>query len=85
MRSLDRPVSVKTVATELANHILDLVVWAEGSREALRCREVFFFVVKNRCIEFCVNTTDGLGAEVTLQTYGRTEPPYGAFYVVKVN
>lgn len=38
--------SVKTVATELANHILDLVVWSEGSREALRCREVFFFVVK---------------------------------------
>lgn len=38
--------SVKTVATELADHILDLVVWSDGSREALRCREVFFFCEK---------------------------------------
>jgi len=42
MRSLHRPVSVKTVATELAEHMLDLVVWSDGSREALMCREVFF-------------------------------------------
>lgn len=42
------------------------------------------FCKKNR-IEICVNTTGGLGADVTLQTYGRTEPPYEAFYVVKEN
>lgn len=42
MRSLHRPVSVKTVATELAEHILDLVVWSHGSREAVMYKEVFF-------------------------------------------
>jgi hypothetical protein len=55
MRSLHRPVSVKTVATELAEHILDLVVWSDGSREALMCREVFFFFEKG-------NENHGLGA-----------------------
>lgn len=34
---------MKTVATELAEHILDLEVWSDGSREALMCRDVFFF------------------------------------------
>jgi hypothetical protein len=32
------------VATELAEHMLDLVVWSDGSREALMCREVFFLM-----------------------------------------
>lgn len=42
MRSLHRPVSVKTLATELAEHMLDLVVWSDGSREALMQRSIFF-------------------------------------------
>jgi hypothetical protein len=36
------------VATDLAEHILDLVVWSDGSREALMCRELFIFFMKNK-------------------------------------
>jgi len=43
MRSLHRPVSVKTVAKKPTEHIiLDLVVRSDGSSEALMRRKTFF-------------------------------------------
>jgi hypothetical protein len=64
----------------------NLSLYAKYKSHLVECHEIDnFFLVKNRYIEICVNTTDVLGADVTLQTCGRTEPPYEAFYVVKEN
>jgi len=58
---------VKTVATELAEHILDLEVWSDGSREALMCRDVFFFFSLKKEMKIMVQGQDLLYIREYLQ------------------